>query len=249
MSEEVITKNIQEYLEALYILTRKNETATVGQLSEFLAVAPASVTEMLKKLSDKGFVTYSPYHGASLSKSGLKIGAKVSRKHRLLERFLHDVLKINRDKVHQQACEMEHSLSDEAERALCQLLGHPSKCPDDNKPIQPCDLLFSNCEECQRLKGTGLEQVGKREENLVSLVDLKERSKGKVAFIRGDQKVLRRLLDMGLTPNTVIQVVKVAPLDGPVEIAVRGARLALGREIASDIFVDASKDALEKVKA
>lgn len=241
ISDKIVSHNIQEYLEALYTLTQNGETASVKDLSERLGVAAPSVTEMLKKLAERGYVNYSPYHGATLTDEGLKIGARMSRKHRLLERFLHDILKIGRDKVHKQACEMEHSLSDEAEAALCQLLGHPNKCPDDDKPIEPCDLQLPNCEECRKRWGDVLTQVGRRGHNLVSVANLKERDSGKIAFIRGDHKVLRRLLDMGLTPETMVSVVRVAPLNGPVQIEVRGSKLALGRRIAADIFVERVK--------
>lgn len=242
MSEEIISKNVQEYLETLYTLTRNGQKASVTEVSERMKIAPGSVTEMLKKLADRGYVQYSPYRGATLSAAGLKIGAKMSRKHRLLERFLHDVLKIGKDKVHLQACEMEHSLSDEAETALCQFLGHPSECPDDSKPIQPCDLPVSSCEECLRRQGTGMEQVGKREQNLISITELKEHETGRVAFIRGGHKMLRRLLDMGVTPNITVSVIRAAPLGGPVELAVRGSKLAIGRGIASNVFVELVKE-------
>ena len=115
----------------------------------------------------------------------------------------------------------------------------PMTFPGEGKPIQCRDLPFASCEEC--LKGQGLEEVGKRAENLVAISELKEKNSGKVAFIRGGNKKLRRLLDMGLTPNTVVSVVRAAPLGGPVEIAVRGSRLALGRGIASDVFVEVIK--------
>jgi DtxR family Mn-dependent transcriptional regulator len=132
---------------------------------------------------------------------------------------------------------MEHALSDETERALCQTLKAPDKCPDDKKIIPPCNLGFSNCEECQRWGESSLEKVGKRKQNVVPMSALKENQKGTVAFIRGDNKVLRRLLDMGLTPGTNITVSRVAPLNGPMEIAVRGSKLALGDEIVCNVFV------------
>lgn len=243
MKEINITSNIEEYLEAIYVLTRNgHDSATVKDIAERLNVTPASVTEMIKKLAEKGYVLSSPYHGATLTASGLKIGSRMSRKHRLLERFLHDVLKIGRDTVHQQACDMEHSLSDEAEVALCQFLKHPSKCPDDGKPIQPCDLKLSSCEECLQHRGEGVEQVGRRDKNLVSISDLKEHASGRVVFVRGEQKKLRRLLDMGLTPNTMVKVVRSAPLGGPIEIEVRGSKVALGRGIAADVFVEMVKE-------
>ena len=247
MSDEIsISRNIEEYLEALYTLARNGEKVTTTRISEYLNIAPASVTEMLKKLADKGYADYSPYQGATLTDKGLEIGKKMSRKHRLLERFLHDVLRIGNDRVHAQACDMEHSLSDEAEESLCRFLNHPDRCPDDGKTIPPCDLQIQSCEECMRLHSKGLEEVGKRKENLVALSDLKEGQCGRVFFIRGGHNVLQRLLDMGLTPSTSISVIKAAPFEGPVEILVRGSRLALGRGIASKVFVDMEPQNLAK---
>jgi DtxR family Mn-dependent transcriptional regulator len=167
----------------------------------------------------------------------LGIGERITRKHRLLERFLHDTLKIGNDKVHTEACAMEHSLSDEAERALCQALKVPDKCPDDEKLIPPCDLDFSSCRECQASGEGDFASIQKRKDNLVALSTLKKNQEGVISFIRGDNRVLRRLCDMGLTPGARIGVTRIAPLKGPMEIAVRGSKLALGDEIASNVFI------------
>jgi DtxR family Mn-dependent transcriptional regulator len=235
-------KSAEDYLKAVYVLSRNGRAASTSDIARTLKVAPASVTEMLQRLSRKGYVEYSPYHGTRLSDSGLRIAEKITRKHRLLERFLHDVLKLDDTKVHDQACEMEHSLSDDAEESLCRLLKHPDRCPDDGKTIPACDLPFASCEECLLLHKRGLEEIGKRHQDLVSIRDLKGGQFGKVAFIRGEHKVLQRLLDMGLTPGTRISVVKVAPLDGPVELSVRGSKLALGQEIACNVFVEMEQE-------
>jgi len=232
------SKSVEDYLKTVYILSRNGSSASTSKISRTMKIAPASVTEMLKKLAEKGYVEYSPYHGTTLTDNGRRIAEKVTRKHRLLERFLHDVLKIDNVKVHSQACEMEHSLSDDAEESLCRFLRHPDQCPDDGKAIPPCDLQIRSCEECIMLHSKGLEEVGKHTQNLVVLDNLKEGQSGKVSFIRGGHNVLQRLLDMGLTPGTRITVVKIAPLEGPVELLVRGSKLALGRGIASKVFVD-----------
>ncbi len=231
-------KSAEDYLKTVYVLSRDNGVASTTDIARTLKVAPASVTEMLQKLAKKGYVEYSPYQGTKLSSSGLQIAEKITRKHRLLERFLHDLLKLDDAKVHDQACEMEHSLSDDAEESLCRLLKHPDRCPDDGKTIPACNLPFTSCEECMRLHNMGLEEVGKRRQDLVSVCDLKEGQSGKITFIRGEHKVLQRLLDMGLTPGTKASVVKVAPLNGPVELSVRGSKLALGQEIGCNVFVE-----------
>jgi len=233
-----MSASTEEYLEALYNLTQDNKTAGTSEISKRLKIAPASVTEMLKKLSEDGLVNYSPYQGVTLTEKGMKIAAKMTRKHRLLERFLHDILKIDNNKVHDEACEMEHALSDETERALCLTLKSPDKCPDDENVIPACELNFPTCNECRKWSGDNVEKIGRRNTNIVSISTLKERQKGTVAFIRGDKKVLRRLLDLGLTPGTKVSVTRVAPMKGPVELSIRGSKLALGDKIACNVFVE-----------
>ncbi|MEN2975396.1 MAG: metal-dependent transcriptional regulator [Candidatus Caldarchaeales archaeon] len=249
--EDNISKSIEEYLEALYNLTQDGKVARTTEISDHLKVAPSSVTEMLRKLSDEGYIKYSPYRGVTLTDKGYKIGEKIARRHRLIESFLHYVLKIRKDIVHTHACEMEHSISDEVEEALCRFLNHPDRCPDDFRLIPPCDLNVSNCEECLKLSRDGykrgerrIEEVGKRKEKLVSVSFLREGESGKVSFIRGDHKILRRLLDMGITPGVILKVVRIAPFKGPVEVEVRGSRIALGEDITSNVFVEIIKDSM-----
>jgi len=233
---------MEEYLEALYTLTQDEKIARTTVISVYLKIAPASVTEMLRKLADRNYVNYSPYKGATLTEKGFKIAEKMTRRHRLLERFLFDDLKIRKDMVHKQACDMEHSLSDEVERSLCQFLNHPYKCPDDGKIIPACDLQFSNCEECLEKQREGFEEIEKRKEELVPLKELKEHDVGKVTFIRGNHKVLQSLLEMGLTLGTIVSVVRVEPIRGLIEVAVGDSKLMFGEDVASDIFVKVFKD-------
>ncbi len=232
-------KSVEDYLKAVYNLSKDGDPVSTTDISRTLSVAPASVTEMLKKLAEKEYIRYSPYHGTTLTGAGREIAERTVRKHRLLERFLSDLLKIDKEKVHRQACEMEHTLSDDAEESLCRLLKHPDRCPDDGKAIPPCDLRVGSCAECMQLHSQGLEEVGRRRENLTALIDLREGQSGKVFFIRGGHNLLQRLLDMGLTPGTEITLIKAAPFGGPLEVLVRGSRLAIGRGIASKVFIDA----------
>jgi DtxR family Mn-dependent transcriptional regulator len=237
-SEETSTRSMQDYLRAISVLSNNGDPVATTEISRYFKIAPPSVTEMLKKLSENGYVNYSSYHGSTLTAKGSAEAQKITRKHRLLERFLSDVLHIGSDKVHSQACEMEHSLSDEAEESLCRLLKHPDKCPDDDNIIPACDLPFSTCEECIALHKRGLEEVGKRQQNLKSICNLTSGVNAKVSFIRGEHRTLQRLLDMGLTPGTPIKIERVAPLKGPIEVCVRGSKVALGQDIAANVFVD-----------
>lgn len=237
----MVSRSIEDYLKTLHNLSKNGEPVSTTEIAEHFKIAPASVTEMLKKLAQKGYVKYSPYHGAQLTNRGLQVADKVTRKHRLLERFLADKLRMKKDEVHAQACEMEHALSDEAEEALCRFLNHPDRCPDDSQAIPACDLPFSTCEECIHLHEKNLEEAGKREQVPMSINRLKNGERGKISFIRGGHKALQRLSDMGLTPGTEITVVKSAPFQGPLEILVRGSRLALGRGMTEIIFVEEEK--------
>jgi DtxR family transcriptional regulator, Mn-dependent transcriptional regulator len=237
-SEKTLSQNAEEYLEVLYKLSLEERPVKTTKISKMLHIAPASVTQMIKKLEKDGYVDYSPYKGVNLTEEGYNIASKITRKHRLLERFLHDMLHIKKESVHDQACEMEHSLSDDAERALCQLLEQPDECPDDEELIPVCDFKFETCDECRMRRQEEVNQVGKRDKNLVSITNMKRTEKGKVSFVRGDYKVIRRLMDMGITIGAEISVLEVAPFKGPVEILVRGSNLALGRDIAKNVFVE-----------
>ncbi|MGB7968326.1 MAG: DtxR family transcriptional regulator [Methanobacterium sp.] len=240
-NNEKLSANIEEYLESIYKISQSEESVKTSRISKDLRITPASVSEMLKRLDKMDYVEYSQYKGVKLTEKGLKIAKNITRKHRLLERFLHDILKLKDHFLHDQACEMEHTLSDDAERALCQVLEHPDKCPGDSV-IPACDLKFTTCEECMQRKEEEVNEVGKRHENLIPIMELEKQQKGKVSFIRGDYKVIRRLLDMGITIGASISVIKIAPLSGPVEVAIRGSKLAIGRDIACNVFVELIQD-------
>jgi DtxR family Mn-dependent transcriptional regulator len=239
-------KSVEDYLRAIYALSRNGGEVSTMDIARNLKVAAPSVTEMLQKLAQKGYVQYVPYQGVTLTSSGLQIAKKITRKHRLLERFLHDLLKLDDAKAHEQASEMEHALSDDAEESLCRLLKHPELCPDDGKAIPPCDLQVSSCEECIEMHKKGLEEVGKRQQNLISICNLKTGASAKVSFIRGEHRVLQRLLDMGLTPGTPIRIERVAPLKGPVEVCVRGSKVAIGQDIAANVFVESEANEISR---
>jgi DtxR family Mn-dependent transcriptional regulator len=231
-------RSVEDYLKTIYDLSRNGNAVSTTEISRTLKVAPASVTEMLKKLAGKGYITHSPYHGTRLTNNGRQIAEKTVRKHRLLERFLHDVLKIDKTQVHDQACGMEHSLSDDAAESLCRFLRHPDRCPDNGKVIPPCDLQIGSCVECLELNSKGLEEVGKNNQNRVSIGSLKQGQCGKISLIRGGYNLLQRLLDMGLKPGTKICAVRVTPPSGPVEVSVGSSKVVLGKGIASKVFVD-----------
>ena len=193
--DDKISENIEEYLEVLYRNGSNGEQVSTTQLSKDLGIAPGSVTQMLKKLEDLGYILYTPYKGAILTDEGMKIAQKITRKHRILEKFLLEVLKVKEENVHEQACEMEHTLSDEAERALCTMLRHPDLCPDENV-IPACDFEFGSCEECFSQKD--FDQVMNRKFNLLSISELTSDNEGTISFIRGNNELLSDIADLGI---------------------------------------------------
>lgn len=227
------SEQLEEYLETIYDIGEKDGTAKTSAIAKCMNVAPASVTEALQNLSEKGFVNYEPYRGATLTDQGKEMAQKVKRRHRLLEVFLSDVLKITRENVHEEACKMEHALSDETECALCKMLNAPSRCPHGS-PILPCNKEVDDCTACLSGEETLPELRG---EPILPVSTLEPGQGGTIAFIRGDRKVVQRLADLGLTVKTAISLVRKTPMDGPVEIAVRKTKLAIDRSIADDIFV------------
>ena len=195
MADDKISENIEEYLEVLYKNGSNKEQVSTTTLSKELGIAPGSVTQMLKKLESLGYIVYTPYRGATLTDEGMKIAQKITRKHRILEKFLLDILKVKEENIHDQACEMEHTLSDEAERALCTMLHHPDLCPDDNV-IPACDLDFGSCKECFSVKD--FDNVINRQFNLLSISELAPNSQGTISFIRGNNELLDDISDMGI---------------------------------------------------
>ena len=94
------SESVEEYLEAIYSINERGEKAKNQELAEKLKVSPPSVTQMIKRMADEKLVEYEPYKGAALTGKGNALAQKVVRKHRLLERFLYDYLKLPFEKVH-----------------------------------------------------------------------------------------------------------------------------------------------------
>ncbi|MDD2665363.1 MAG: metal-dependent transcriptional regulator [Methanocellales archaeon] len=131
----------EEYLETILYLTQGRGMAKTSEIAEELGVSPSSVTEMIQKLSEGGYVEYVPYYGVTLTQQGNMEASRIKRRHQLLETFLVEFLKMNKDDAHREACKLEHVISDDIERRFCSMMGHPEKCPDGN-PIERASCCF-----------------------------------------------------------------------------------------------------------
>ncbi|HNX16921.1 MAG TPA: metal-dependent transcriptional regulator [Methanoregula sp.] len=232
-------EQVEEYLEAIYDIAGAEGAAKTSEIAKCLKIAPASVTGALQNLAEKNLVNYEPYRGASLTVEGKKIAETIKRRHRLLEVFLFDVLHIKREKVHDEACRMEHTISEDTENALCRMLNAPARCPHGS-PIAPCAKGIGSCSECDTVTGSAIPVPNDlKNADIIPVTDLKAQEKGTIAFIRGDCKVVQRLSDLGLTLGTTVSVMRKAPMNGPVEVFVRRTKLAIDHTIAENIFVRA----------
>ena len=119
------TTSEENYLKAIFHLQEKEGTVTTTALAERLQTKPASVTDMMKKLSGKKLLHYKPYYGFSLSPEGKRIALSVIRRHRLWEFFLAEKLKFGWNEVHELAEELEHVSSKQLIDRLDQYLGFP----------------------------------------------------------------------------------------------------------------------------
>jgi DtxR family Mn-dependent transcriptional regulator len=135
---------MQGYLKAIASLSNDEEWVTTTQISRYYKAAPASITEMLKKLAKNGYVNYLPRHGVILTPKGNEEAQKIIRKYTLLERLFSDILHLKADQARSQACTMEHAISDEVEEAIYHFLNYQAKRPDANIP-PACDLPITTC--------------------------------------------------------------------------------------------------------
>lgn len=218
MSSEIV----EQYLKAIYNLTERGGIAKTKDIATALRVAPASVTQMIHKLSREGFVLHEPYQGTILSPRGRRIARRITRRHRLLERFLTDFAGVEDEDGHEQACKMEHSLGEEAERVLCRMMNRPRQCPHGKK-IPKCEGSI----QCEKCMGEALR-----------LTDLEEGKEAEVSHLVSDDKdELCRIIAMGFVPGAGLKVEKKLPMGGPIIVDLKGTRIAIARNIGEALHV------------
>ncbi len=134
----------ENYLKAIYKLQEKLDAeVSTNEIAEAVNTRAASVTDMLKKLSEKKLINYKKYQGVSLTKLGNKTAIEIVRKHRLWETFLVEKLNFKWDEVHDIAEELEHIESDALIERLNEFLDFPEYDPHGD-PIPTKDGVFKN---------------------------------------------------------------------------------------------------------
>lgn len=218
----MISKAIQDYLKVIYQVQNAHGVVSTTDLADQLGVAPASVTGMLKKLAAQDLVAYTPYQGVTLTERGRVIALRMVRYHRLVERYLSEVLGMSWDEVHVEAEELEHALSAQVIGRMDAALGQPTTDPH-GEPIPTEDGRVPDVAD-------------------VPLASLPVGARGIVSRVHArDAGFLRYLGSMGIYPAALVQVIAAAPFDGPLTIQVGGETYALGRAAAEQVFVQVDK--------
>ena len=126
--------NREDYLRAIYHLMEENPNVKSVEVADYLNVTKPSVSEMLKNLDRGGLIQYKKYSKIKLTKKGFNLAQNLTARHRIIETFLKDVLKLNPHKIHYEAHKLEHSFSDESIEKISILLKNPKTDPH-GKPI------------------------------------------------------------------------------------------------------------------
>lgn len=127
---DVATSTVENYLKRILLLSESTDgLVPMGAIAESLAVVPGTVTTMMKSLAVDGLVEHQPRHGVRLTAEGRRVALSMLRKHRLIETFLVKVLAMDWTKVHTEAEQLEHAISDAVLDRIDAVLGHPSTDP------------------------------------------------------------------------------------------------------------------------
>lgn len=128
-NEAAVSESVEMYLKEIHLLSRDGDPARTGEIADRLAVSPPSVTQMLSRLEDDGLLEYEKRRGASLTDEGERRATDLLAKHCLIERFLVEGLDVT-EGFHEEACRLEHALSDDVAARLTRYVERREECPD-----------------------------------------------------------------------------------------------------------------------
>ncbi len=210
----------KEYLEAIFELGEEGQRILQARISDRLGLAPATVSEGVKRLVAEGLVEVSPQRELALTATGREVAATLVRRHRLAERMLVDILGIPWHQCHEQAADWEKVMTSEVEQAILDKLDGEPTCPHGNPiPGTRSAIPWSDLRPVASME-TG--ESG-RLTRLLEDVEL-------------DHDVLKYLEDHNLMPGRDLTLVEVAP-DGTRTLEVEGNRVALGQPLADNLWV------------
>jgi DtxR family Mn-dependent transcriptional regulator len=212
-----LTKSERETLKAIYRLTRDDAGAHTGDLADRLRVSPGTATATIKRLADRGLADHRPYRGVALTLLGRRAAVGAIRRHRIVERFLSDMLGYPWNEADRLAASFEHDLPQEVEDRLFLALDRPATCPH-GFPIPEPEVT-----------------------EIVELPLLYDLTPGDVAVVAvpgsTDREVVSFLATLGLRPDVRVEVREKHPFDGPLVVRVDGEDRTVGEKLARQIYV------------
>lgn len=219
--ERTLTRPDREMLKAVYRLTKgarpPAHAANTGALAESLGVTPGTVTAAIKKLAERGLVEHQPYRGVELTGDGRRAAVAAIRRHRIVERFLADMLGYAWNEADRLAGSFEHELPQEVEDRIYVALDRPATCPH-GFPIPAPDWS-----------------------DIPAMPPLYALEAGDVAEVAvpgsTDPAVVAFLDTLGLRPGVRIEVREKHPFDGPIVVRVAGEDRTIGEKVANQIYV------------
>lgn len=209
----------ENYIKAIWRLQKDQRNVTTNELSDELQTKPASVTDMLKRLTEKKLLNYQPYYGVKLTADGKKLALSIIRRHRLWEFFLVNKLQFNWDEVHVIAEELEHVGSQELIDRLDQFLGYPKVDPHG-------DPIPDKTGKVLQLKQTRLSDWPLNETATVSGVD------------NQSAEMLELLRHNKISIGSKLELKRKFDFDGSVEIKMgRQTAFTISKQVAQNLFV------------
>lgn len=215
----MFTFSEENYLKAIYHLEIDvDKGVSTNAIAEKLETKASSVTDMVKKLSEKELIIYKKYQGVTLTDFGKKTAANIVRKHRLWEVFLVEKLNFSWDEVHDVAEQLEHIKSPKLIQQLDSFLGFPTHDPHGD-PIPD--------------KEGNLKVI---EKNLLSTL-LKNESGICIGVNDSSSKFLQFLDKKGITLGELITVLEKEDFDDSLLIKIAQQKLSISKKIASNLYI------------
>lgn len=225
-SIQELAPRISDCLKVIFTMQDRRQKVTTSAVSEQLGVSDATVTMLFKDFAEAGWVEHVPYRGVRLTSIGERKAMEVIRHHRLLELYLARELGYSWDKVHAEADKLEHVISEEFEDKVDALLGYPTVDPHGD-PIPSKDGIIA------ARKGCTLTQL--KEGQTALILRINDQNPEKLCYLG----------QLGLYPETSIQMLSRAPFGGPIRILVgekpHQVEHMLGVELAEQIIVTSAE--------
>lgn len=216
--DKMLTQSVQDYLKTIYKLQDVEDVVSTTSIAKEMNISGASVTGMLKKLASLNLADYNSYRGVRLTDEGVKEALFILRNHRLLELYLKESLGFSLAKVHDEACRLEHYVSDEFIEKIDTILGYPQYSPLGN-PIPSKDGVLPD-------------------HTAISLVNIDLNKKYEIRRISDENNEMVDYFEkMGLLPGVEISLLTKAPFNGPMTISYNNHEEIIGYEVARSIFV------------